>query len=459
MVEIVVIGGGTATNSLVRLFSSLTSDVCYVLPISDNGGSSSELMRVIGGPAIGDIRSRINRLLQAYNTNNDDVDTQWKSSQLKALHTLFSYRLPNSSGDSRKEWDQIVDGNHSLWAGIESQVKELIRPFFININVELLKRFRPGREFKFEKASIGNLFLTGSRLFCGSLDSAIELMLRITMISQSIMVLPVLNTNFSHHISALLENGQVITGQSQISHPSTQATNTAISYESATPMTVIEQEQEQQLQQEQEEEEEEEGEDAFLPFTHPDLTSSQLHFEKFTNEPLPAPIQRIFYINPYGQEIHPRASSRVINALMNTRAVVYSIGSLYTSIIPTVLLQGIANAIRTCKYKILILNGESDRETEGMTAADYIQAIVDACTYSCSKHANNNNNKTNTNNINNNDWSEYISHLIYLDSADSIPVEVGLITSKGIQCHRINCPVCIYDPIKLEHCLRNILLK
>lgn len=31
----------------------------YVIPISDNGGSSSELIRVFGGPGIGDVRSMI----------------------------------------------------------------------------------------------------------------------------------------------------------------------------------------------------------------------------------------------------------------------------------------------------------------------------------------------------------------------------------------------------------------
>lgn len=34
-----------------------------VIPISDNGGSSSELIRVFGGPGIGDVRSRLPLLL------------------------------------------------------------------------------------------------------------------------------------------------------------------------------------------------------------------------------------------------------------------------------------------------------------------------------------------------------------------------------------------------------------
>lgn len=59
--KIVVFSGGTAANSLVDVFNEvLERNECtlsYVIPISDNGGSSSELIRVFGGPGIGDVRS------------------------------------------------------------------------------------------------------------------------------------------------------------------------------------------------------------------------------------------------------------------------------------------------------------------------------------------------------------------------------------------------------------------
>ncbi len=58
-----VFSGGTAANSLVDVFNEvLERNECtlsYVIPISDNGGSSSELIRVFGGPGIGDVRSMI----------------------------------------------------------------------------------------------------------------------------------------------------------------------------------------------------------------------------------------------------------------------------------------------------------------------------------------------------------------------------------------------------------------
>ena len=59
---IVVFSGGSAANSLVDVFNEVAEKkgcpLSYVIPISDNGGSSSEIIRVIGGPGIGDIRSK-----------------------------------------------------------------------------------------------------------------------------------------------------------------------------------------------------------------------------------------------------------------------------------------------------------------------------------------------------------------------------------------------------------------
>ena len=40
----------------------LTKRVAHVMPVSDDGGSTAEIVRVLGGPAVGDIRSRCLRL-------------------------------------------------------------------------------------------------------------------------------------------------------------------------------------------------------------------------------------------------------------------------------------------------------------------------------------------------------------------------------------------------------------
>lgn len=60
--KLVVLSGGSAANNLVDVFNEVIDNhVCsltYIIPISDNGGSSSELIRVFGGPGIGDVRSK-----------------------------------------------------------------------------------------------------------------------------------------------------------------------------------------------------------------------------------------------------------------------------------------------------------------------------------------------------------------------------------------------------------------
>ena len=51
---IVVFSGGSAANNLVDVFEDVRQanqcTLSYVIPISDNGGSTSEIIRVFGGP-------------------------------------------------------------------------------------------------------------------------------------------------------------------------------------------------------------------------------------------------------------------------------------------------------------------------------------------------------------------------------------------------------------------------
>ena len=101
---LVVFSGGTAFNSVAGHVRHLTTRVAYVLPVSDDGGSTAEIVRVLGGPAVGDIRSRCLRLA-------DDSDEE-----ARAVRRLLAYRLSGHSGkEAKAEWYQIVEGEHPLW--------------------------------------------------------------------------------------------------------------------------------------------------------------------------------------------------------------------------------------------------------------------------------------------------------------------------------------------------------
>ncbi|KAF2138812.1 uncharacterized protein K452DRAFT_300878 [Aplosporella prunicola CBS 121167] len=387
---IVVFSGGSAANSLVDVFNTVTTrkhcTLSYILPISDNGGSSSELIRVFGGPGIGDLRSRLVRLIP-----DDETDPE-----RAAVKALFNHRLPADAEVARHEWLDIVEARHPLWEGIESAKKELIRAFLNMLNLEIVKRVRPSSVFNFGSASVGNLFLTGARLFSGSLESAIYLLSSICGVPSNIAVLPSINTNFSHHISAGLADGSRILGQNAISHPSAPtaapagddpaettasgittsgaAAPTALRTTATAAATALLADEADAI------------EDANLPGSHPSLRRPNIHFSKSDDEALPSPITRIWYINPYGQEIRPPANPKLLHALASARAVVYSIGSLYTSIVPSLVLRGVGAAIARspAKCRILLLNAARDRETGGLDALGFVGAVARAAHQSLS---------------------------------------------------------------------------
>lgn len=165
-------------------------------------------------------------------------------------------------------------------------------------------------------ASCGNLFLTGLRLFFGSFESAIYLFRSITGVPESIQVTPCINSNFAHHIAAGLEDGSVISGQNQISHPSE-----PVAAEYAEDVDI--------------DDDVDAVEDANLPGTIRELRAQNIVFDKSLERPLPARIDRVWYINPYGHEIRPPANPKVVAAIEHADAVVYSIGSLYTRCVYT----------------------------------------------------------------------------------------------------------------------------
>lgn len=415
---IVVFSGGSAANSLVDVFNHVReanhSTLSYVIPISDNGGSSSELIRVFGGPGIGDVRSRLVRLIP------EDGD------EATAIKQFFNHRLPKTYAPARAEWLDIVEANHGLWNRISSPKKELIRSMLVSINLELLKRQRPSSRFDFSGASIGNMFLTGARLFTGSFEAAIYLLSSICSVPSSVSVLPVLNTNFALHIAVGLADGTTIRGQNDISHPSVPtAAVPGAGFKDRAPLSPS-----RQLKAETEEHDN--VEDANMPGTLPNLRKPAIVFSKTDEEELPARIERLWYINPYGQEITIPANPRVLDAITGASCVIYSIGSLFTSIVPSLILRGVGESISSpsIRTKILILNGTLDRETgpssHPFTAVDFVDAIATAC---CSSRA--------LPRPQAEEFWQYVTHVIYLDSSCAPRVDRDAFATIGIDCIRL----------------------
>ena len=84
--------------------------------------------------------------------------------------------------------------------------------------------------------------------------------------------------------------------------------------------------------------------------------------------PLEAAIRRVFYLANEGthreHEVQLPANSVALAALGRADAVMYAVGSLYTSIAPSLALRGVGEAVaERSGPKVLLLNGCHDRET------------------------------------------------------------------------------------------------
>ncbi|CBQ72103.1 conserved hypothetical protein [Sporisorium reilianum SRZ2] len=559
--EVLVISGGSGYNDLV----GATPGATYVMPISDNGGSSSEIIRVLGGPSIGDLRSRLNRLIPT--PSRHDHSTPPPRSN-EAMHNLLSYRLPSHapSREIKQEWMDILKGRHALWRGIEPERKEVIRGFLVHFESEVLRRAH--RHFNFRGGSIGNFFLAAAQKFFRSIQSAIFLFSATTHISTSSVaskVLPVINTNHTATIAAELEDGEMIVGQCEISHPApsaVKARKTGLVSEGAsqppgTPSTgllsaadamqglgladggpstpgfgppahyhinepfatssytsmngsvdilkstasdtdappkstatparsgtsgpsplfaqLVEERaaayaaharskglttvgnQKDGLDPADDDQDSQDGLD------HPesprdgsaaeddrplDRSTAQLSRSKSAREKtgniiftktddssapaLPSPIRRILYVNAYRHEIYPAPNPAFVSALARTNTLIYSCGSLWTSIVPCLCLRSIATAIATSpalRFKVLLLNTLLDRETHGMDAVGFVEAICGALNQSDVPNGGGGGSG----------WEvrRLITHLVYFGDGQ-VAVDVKRLEGMGVRCVRVD---------------------
>ena len=144
----------------------------------------------------------------------------------------------------------------------------------------------------------------------------------------------------------------------------------------------------------------------------------------------------MWYINPYGQEIRIPANPRVVDALRECGSVIYSVGSLFTSLIPNLVLRGVGEVIATnaaIRNKILILNGSLDRETgpssNPFSALDFVAAIANACSYSRAKPP-----------PAEEEYSLYVTHVVYLEGKASPAVDREKLSMLGIDTLRLYGP-------------------
>ena len=166
---LVAFTGGTAFNGIIDELLELTSRVTHVIPVSDDGGSTAEIVRVLGGPAVGDLRSRCLRL------SDESTD------EARAVKALLAHRLhATDSAAAKAEWYRIQEGDHALWENISEPYADIIRSFLLYFHSQV-SAAKTDVKFDFVNGSVGNFFFAGARMFFRSMEAAILLYARISL--------------------------------------------------------------------------------------------------------------------------------------------------------------------------------------------------------------------------------------------------------------------------------------
>ncbi|CAI0444920.1 unnamed protein product [Linum tenue] len=189
------------------------------------------------------------------------------------------------------------------------------------------------------------------------------------------LVLPVISTNDRLTLGCELWNGTIIRGQNEISHPT---------------------------------------------------NGSMQPIDKGCCSALPSRIKRVFYMSSEGgnslHEVFPTVNATVLDQLSTVDCIVYAMGSLFTSVCPSLVLRGVGENIasRTCP-KVLMLNGTHDRETIGFSASSFVTAIADALNrrygdpHNCLRYSE----------------SQYVNTLL-VPKGGAIPIDLHSLNAQGI---------------------------
>ncbi|KAI3918804.1 hypothetical protein MKX01_042124 [Papaver californicum] len=358
---------GTAFNGVVEEMKKLTTRVAHVLPVSDDGGSTAEIVRVLGGPAVGDIRSRCLRL------------SDGSTSEALAVRRLLGHRLPLDGAHARSEC-LVLNGAHFNYRFGKPNPLMLLSLLPLQCGMILLKEstlYGMVYQNPTEKPSEPFWLISKIRSSGGQVNCFVSAMEALETFSLQSLVLPVISTNDRLTLGCELWDGTIIRGQNEISHPSIGSTQPVDKKGSSVPA-------------------------------------------------LPSRIKRIFYMSSEGRnlllEVFPTVNPSVLEQLSKVDCIVYAMGSLFTSVCPSLVLVGTGEVIssRSC-LKVFLLNGSHDRETSGLSASGFITAIADALnrTYGDSQ------------NCLKNPPSQYVNALL-VPKDGQIPVDVQSLSEQGI---------------------------
>lgn len=186
--------GGTALRETARELCRSAADSIHLVTPFDSGGSSADLRRAFGMPAVGDARSRVLALADVSLPGND------------AAATLLAYRLPRETGRAalQVELGTLVRGRHPLARPVPPEQLSIIQR-----HLQIFSSRMP-EDFPLAGASMGNLVLAAAYLENGgAAEDAVSLLSDLVGARGVVR----LAAEQPAHLAVRLASGEVVVGQ------------------------------------------------------------------------------------------------------------------------------------------------------------------------------------------------------------------------------------------------------
>lgn len=303
--KILFFSGGSALRDVSRNLIDYTHNSIHIITPFDSGGSSAVLRKAFNMPAVGDIRNRLMALADQSIKGNPEI------------FNLFSHRLPKDreQDELKKMFYEMLRGRNTLVASVPDPMRKIIRH-----HLEVFWENMP-KDFDLRGASIGNLVLAAGYLENkGHIDPVIYIYSKLVEVRG--VVRPVVNSNL--HLAARLENGEILTGQHNLTGKEVPKLKQRI-------------------------------EDLFL-------------------------VQNL----ESKQAVNTRIREKISTKIHKSDLICYPMGSFFTSIMANLLPAGVGKAVGEAKCpKVFIPNTAKDPECHGLTLSRQLQLLMHTLMQGC----------------------------------------------------------------------------
>jgi 2-phospho-L-lactate transferase/gluconeogenesis factor (CofD/UPF0052 family) len=320
LINIVVLNGGRGAGTLIPSLLNIKGvNLTSIVNAYDDGKSTGAIRNFFGMLGPSDIRKVQELMLPRNDPNYNDH-----------LH-LFTYRYPENTPHTSaiSEIDSFINGDSNELVGIiikDPNVLSALKIFLKEFaeSLKLIEKLE-GRQFNFSDCSIMNCIYAGAFLASGrNIEEAASYIGKLFNLDGS-----VLSTSIEDKkLMAIRENGEVLYNEADI-----------VELRSNVKIERI-----------------------FLL----DKYLNKKNFDNLTFD------EKIYYLKKH--QSYTSASNGVTNALQQADIIIYSAGTQHSSLYPTYLLSGLAEAIADNQgaTKIFITNIGADYETPTYKASDYL---------------------------------------------------------------------------------------